>query len=674
MPRTRTQESREIAVATPLGEEVLLLRAFSGTEAVSTLFEYELELVSENHDIAYTDLVGEPVKVRMERGGDEPRYLSGIVSRFVQTGEGGVMSEYRATVVPWLWLLTRRSDFRIFQAKTVPDIIKQVFRDLGLTDFEDKLDGTYREREYCVQYRETDFNFVSRLMEEEGIYYFFRHEDGKHVLVLADSTTAVAAVPGYEEIRYKPFDAVQTDREFIHTWEVERQLQPGRYAHTDFDFKAPKKDLLALARATRAGADNSFEVFDYPGNHEKAADGEGAASVRLDEYQARLEVARGTSDSRGIAAGSKFTLADFRREDQNKEHLVTSTVIRARSDQFESSGLRDAGPIVSVRFTAIDAGQVYRAPRTTPRPVVQGPQTAIVVGKAGEEVWTDEHGRVKVQFHWDRASPGDENSSCWIRVSQPWAGKKWGGISIPRIGQEVVVEFLEGDPDRPIITGRVYNGENKPPHDLPGKACLSGMKSQTIKGGGYNEITLDDTAGAEKITIHGQYDMSTTVKHDQTCAVNNNRTSTVDVDDTETVGANQAINVGADQKLTVGANQTVSVGAAQAETVGAARTVGVGANDKLTVGGTQTIAVSGAISITSDAKITLTVGGSTIEIGPAEIAISSTAIKISGTTIESAAEASHKIGGAAVEIKADGAITSEAGGVNAVKGATVKLN
>ncbi len=559
MARARTQETRELAVATPKGDDYFLLRTLSGTERISAPFEYTLELLGGEDNTPYTDLVGKPMTVRLELGDGSTRYFNGIVSRFAQsTGEKGRV-EFRATLVPWLWLLTRRSDCRIFQGKTVPDIIKQVFRDLGLTDFEDKLDGTYREWEYCVQYRETDFAFVSRLMEQEGIYYYFRHENGKHVLVLADSTSSVKAFPGYDEIRYKPFDAVLTDYELIHTLTVERELQPGRYAHTDYDFKAPKRNLLTAAKATRAGAENPFEIFDYPGEFTVTADGEDMASVRLDEHLTRFEIARGTGDSRGIAAGCKFRLVEYRREDQNKEYLVTSTAIQASSDEFES-GAKEPRVMYSVAFAAIDATQLYRAPSTTPLPMIHGCQTAVVVGKSGEEVWTDEHGRVKVQFHWDRESAGDENSSCWIRVSQPWAGKKWGAINIPRIGQEVIVEFLEGDPDRPIITGRVYNGENKTPYPLPSMGTVSAMKTNTSKGGGgFNEIRFQDKKGDEQIFVHGEKNVDVRVKndtyewvgHDRHLVVKNDRFEHVENNRHEKVAGDHMEYIGKDRHLKV---------------------------------------------------------------------------------------------------------------------------
>ncbi len=638
MARARTQETRQLAVATPKGDDYFLLRTLSGTEGVSTLFEYTLELLGGEDNTPYADLVGKPMTVRLELGNGSTRYFSGIVSRFAQsTGEKGRV-EFRATLVPWLWLLTRRSDCRIFQGKTVPDIIKQAFRDLGLTDFEDKLDGTYREWEYCVQYRETDFAFVSRLMEQEGIYYYFRHENGKHVLVLADSTPSVKAFPGYDEIRYKPFDAVLTDYELVHTLTVERELQPGRYAHTDYDFKAPKRNLLTAAKATREGAENPFEIFDYPGEFTVTTDGEDMASVRLDEHLTRFEIARGTGDSRGIAAGCKFRLVEYRREDQNKEYLVTSTRIEASSDEFES-GVKEPRVMYSVAFTAIDATQLFRAPSATPRPMIHGCQTAVVVGKSGEEIWTDEHGRVKVQFHWDRESAGDENSSCWIRVSQPWAGKKWGAINIPRIGQEVIVEFLEGDPDRPIITGRVYNGENKTPYDLPARATMTTMKTNASKGGGgFNEIRFEDKKGEEQVFVHAEKRLDIRVKEKAYEFVTKDRHEIVAENHFEEIRKNRNLKVaeasnhevGKDHSFKVGGKHLIEVGGARSDVVKGDVAEEYKGNHAEKVTSNYYLKAQGIV-LESTTGITIKCGGNSVVIDSAGVTVKGSVVTIDGS-------------------------------------------
>jgi len=683
----RTQAFREVAVGTPLGEDVLLLMSFSGMEQLSRPFEYELELLSENHAVTFDDIVGQNVTVRLALSNGETRYFNGYVSRFVQAGSVGRLTRYCATIVPWLWFLTRMADCRIFQEMTVPDIIKQVFGDRGFDDFEDRLSGTYRQWEYCVQYRETDFNFVNRLMEQEGIYYYFKHEDGKHTLVLADAASSHDPFPDYEEIPLRPPEQALREGEHIWAWTIEHRVQPGAYALNDYDFKAPKKALWTKAEVVRKHAMATAVVYDYPGEYVEFADGEAYARTRIEELQAQHEVLEGQSDARGICPGCKFSLTNHPRQDQCREYLITSATYQLESNQFDSAGQASGGgPVYSCSFTAIDSKEPFRPPRVTPKPVVQGPQTAIVTGPKGEEIFPDEYGRVKVHFHWDRYGKVDEKSSCWIRVSQVWAGKGWGAMSIPRIGQEVIVEFLEGDPDRPIITGRVYNGQSMPPYGLPGKKVVSGMKSNsTPGGGGYNEMSMDDTQGTEKITIHGQYDMSTTIENDQTDIIHNNRTTTVDVDDTETIGSNQTVTVGADQSITVGGNQSLSVGSNQDQVIGANRSITVGGDETTTVSGSRTLTVGASESISVGASRSLVVGAAhSIAVGAnLDVSAAANTSMASGANTNISAGASIKItAGSSVTISAAGSsitigasgITLSTGGIITEQASLIKHN
>ncbi len=514
----RTQRHRGLAIGTPLGPDTLLLRAISGAEGLSSLFSYGLDLLSEDHAVDFDAIVGQNVTVRIECPKGGTRYINGLVSRFSQRRREGRLASYQATVVPALWMLTRTSDCRIFQEQTVPDIIKEVMKDHGITDLDDRLTASYREWEYCVQYGETDFNFVSRLMEQEGIYYFFEHQDGKHNLVLCDAPTAHKPFGSYAEVSYRPPRQASTDLEHIRDWSMQKAVRPGAFVHDDFDFKDPMKELetTSTAPASHLGAD--FEIYDYPGEYVEFGDGQTYARVRMEELAAAHEVVGGDSDARGLCTGYKFTLADYPRQDQCREYLLTSVSLNARSDQYDS-GDEAGGAFFSCSFSAIPYSVQFRPARSTPKPVIQGVQTAIVVGPSGDEIYTDKHGRVKVQFHWDRRAQTDEQpieaSSCWIRVSQPWAGRKWGGIFIPRIGQEVIVDFVEGDPDRPIITGRVYNGKAKPPYDLPTHKTRSTIKSNSSKGGGgYNEIRFEDKKGSEQIYVHAQMNEDERVEND----------------------------------------------------------------------------------------------------------------------------------------------------------------
>lgn len=656
-----TQANRRIELKTPLGADVLLLRSCSVHEQLGRLFQIELDLLSTDANINFDDIVGQNATIRVDIPNGDPRFFNGFVSRFVQTKHDGSFAHYHATLVPWLWFLTRSADCRIFQSTmpeppsdmTAPGIIKKVFSDRGFTDFKDGLiDKKYPKRDYSVQYRETDFNFVSRIMEQEGIYYFFEHKDGQHTLVLADSPSSHEPFPGYETIAYRSESKASQDREIISDWVITKEVQPGIYALNDFDFEKPKKALEAKSPIIANHAAASFEIYDYPGEYLEHEDGQRYATIRIEELHARHEVGRGQGTARGICTGSTFSLEDYPREDQNREYLITSTAHHFDAGDFESGAGVGGGEFCTCSFTAIPLGVTFRPDRITPKPSIQGAQTAIVVGPSGDEICTDPHARVKVQFHWDRYGTNDQNSSCWVRVSHANAGKGWGSMVTPRIGQEVIVEFLEGDPDRPIITGRVYNGDQKPPY-AGGQGVVSGLKSQTHKGSGYNEMSMEDTAGKEKITIHGQYDMNTTVEHDQTNTVNNKFT--------ETIKSDAAI--------------TVTEGKYKHDVVAGVADYHVGGALTEKYDTTQTTTVKGDILIESATKITLHTGSSkitmeangNITIDGVNIAIKgSSHVETKGATVDSVATAQHQTKGAIV--------LSEGTATNTVKGGMVMLN
>jgi type VI secretion system secreted protein VgrG len=625
-----TQANRMIAIETPLGTDVLLLGAMSGSEELGELFEFQLELLSEDPEIRSADIVGQNVTIRLVLGEQENkiRYFNGFVSSFTQAAAAGRLTNYQATVVPWLWFLTRTADCRIFQEMTVPDIIKQVFRDHGFTDFEDSLTGSYRTWEYCVQYRETDFNFVSRLMEQEGIYYFFKHDNGKHSLVLADSPSAHKSYPDYDQLKYHPTEEGVSGEHYVSDWTVETRVQPGLYALNDFDFKNTKKDLQARAKVTRQHASAHFEVYDYPGEYLEPSDGEDCARKRIEQLQGQYEVATAGSDARGISTGSTFTLADHPRDDQNGEYLITSVDYNIDAGEFYSGG-GSGGCVFSCSFTAIDASQQFRSAQITPKPSIPGPQTAMVVGPSGDEIYTDEYGRVKVQFHWDRYGKADENSSCWIRVSQAWAGKKWGAMYIPRIGQEVIVEFLEGDPDRPIITGRVYNGQVMPPYDLPGEKTKSTLKSNSSKGGqGFNEIRFEDKKGDEQIFIHAEKNLDVRVKSDRFETIGNNRHLHVVKDKSEYVENNRHEKVDADHMEEIGKDRHLKIKGKEAKEVGGSHSFTVTGdvieafNANHAEETAQTLSIKAlSVKIEGQLGIELKCGGSSIILTPAAIFI-----------------------------------------------------
>jgi type VI secretion system secreted protein VgrG len=618
-----TQAARALRIDTPLAPDALLLRSVSGQEAVSQLFRFQLELLSEDDAIDFDSIVGKNVTLHLQII-DSERNINGFISRFSQSGRDERFTHYQAEMVPWLWFLTRKADCRIFQHKTAPDIIKKIFDELGFKDYELRLYSSYRSRDYCVQYRETDFNFVSRLMEEEGICYFFEHDkDGaKHTMVLADDAAAHKPCPGQEKARCDFSPGSWHPDDVISDWRVEQEYRPSAWSHTDYNFETPSTSLMVTVKD-----DTGYEIYDYPGLYSKKGDGDQLGKTRLQETRAFKERVTGKSNCRCFTTGATVEVTDHYRKEMNQKWMLTAVYHQSTMGEAYGSGGTDEGFFYTNAFEGIPASVPFRPPRVTPKPSVQGCQTAVVVGPAGEEIYTDKYGRVKVQFFWDREGKKNEDSSCWIRVSYPWAGKNWGGIHIPRIGQEVIVDFLEGDPDQPIIVGRVYHAERMPPWALPGKKVVSGFKSDSTKGGGgYNEISMDDTKGTELINIHAQYDQQKKVEHDERVNVGRNRTESVGNDESITIGhdrnekvvnnetiaigVNRTETVGSNENITIGSNRTENVGASESITVALTRTRNVGVNEMVNVGAAQEITIGGLQAITVGASRAVTVGAS----------------------------------------------------------------
>jgi type VI secretion system secreted protein VgrG len=616
-----TQTDRALRIDTPLGPDAVMLRSFSGQEGVSQLFRFQLELVSEDDSISFDAIVGKKVTVHIETV-DAERGLSGFISRFSQGSRDERFTYYRAEMVPWLWFLTRTADCRIFQKKKAPDIIKKIFDDLGFSDYELRLQGDFHVRDYCVQYRETDFNFVCRLMEEEGICYFFEHADdgSKHTLVLANDGTSHKPCPHQEKARCDFTAGVWRNEDVISEWRLEEEYRPSAWAHTDYNFETPSTSLMVTVKD-----EGKYELYDYPGFYMNKGDGNSFAKTRLQETLAFKNRVSAKSNCRNFTAGSLVDVTDHYRKDMNQKWMLTAVYHQCTMGEAYGTGGTGESFFYNNTFECVPASIPFRPPRLTPKPNVQGCQTAVVVGPSGEEIYTDKYGRVKVQFFWDREGKKNEDSSCWVRVSFPWAGKNWGGIHIPRIGQEVIVDFLEGDPDQPLIVGRVYNAESMPPWTLPGKKVVSGFKSDSTKGsGGYNEFSMDDTKGNELINVHAQYDQQnrvnhderTSIGHDRTEDVGNNETITIGNNRTEKVGNNEQITIGKNRTEMVGVNETITIGSNRTENVGANETVDIaltrthtiGVNDMLTVGAAQEITIGAVQALTVGAARAHTVG------------------------------------------------------------------
>ncbi len=588
-----------------------MITSFTGEEELSRSFSYELELASTDGKIPFNDIIGQNVTVKVEAEPTGKRCFNGYVSEFVQIEDADQLARYRAKVVPWLWFLTRVADCRIFQEKTVPEIIEAVFNSRHFSQYELRLTGTYPPLENCVQYRETDFNFVSRLMEQEGICYFFVHKDGEHTLILADSLSAHDPCPECESASYFPWNL---GHEFagIRSWTRESRVCPGTFAHTDFDFKSPGKKLLSDASDPKQHKHADFEIYDYPGEYVERSAGDTYSTIRIQELQTGHQVFRGEADVAGLQVGHNVTLEEAYRDEDNRKYLVTRLHHEIHSTPFGSESA-PGRKFYHCHLSAIPGTVEFRPQRLTPKPLITGPQTAIVTGPAGDEIHTDQYARVKVHFHWHRHDKSDDKSSCWTRVSQHWAGKQWGAIHIPRIGQEVVVEFLDGDPDRPIITGRVYNGDNPPPYDLPANKTQSGVKSRSSLGGGtsdFNEIRMEDKKGSEQLYIHAEKNQDNVVENNETTFVGNDRTEdvghdetiTIGNDRTETVGNNETITIGVNRTETVGSNETVAIGAnfvhsvaaSETKTVASMRVHSVGINEAITIGAAQETTVGAA--------------------------------------------------------------------------------
>ncbi|HTU65327.1 MAG TPA: type VI secretion system tip protein TssI/VgrG [Steroidobacteraceae bacterium] len=662
-----TQAKRTIQITSPLGKDALLVSQFSGVEQLSTLFQFDLELVSEKGDLHVEDILGKDVTINFDLPSGAKRHFHGFVTEFSQGSYDRRFHQYRATVRPWLWFLTRSADCRIFQNKSVAEIFEEVVKPYGFTDYKLKLTGAANKFEYCVQYRETDFNFISRLLEQEGICYWFQHAEGRHTMMLANDTSAHEKASGYETVPYFPPDSPEAARKRDHLaeWSFSKSVLPGTFATTDYDFTAPKKSLAGNSSISKSHSRANFEVFDYPADLAKFESSETSrvAKIRVQELQATHMVAHGKGDAAGLATGYKFKLDQYPRKDLNIEYLVTGAKYLVTNDPLTAGGA-GAGAQCVVNVDAIDAKTPFRPARVTPRPTVQGAQTAIVVGKAGEDIYTDEHARVKVQFHWDRVGKSDENSGCWIRVAQTWAGKQWGAIHIPRIGQEVIVDFLEGDPDKPIITGRVYNGANMPPYDLPANKTQSGVKSRSSKDGSpanFNEIRFEDKKGSEQLLIHAEKNQDIEVENDETHWVGHDRKKTVDNDETshikgnrtETVDKDETITISGNRTETVGKDETISISKARTETVGDNETVSIGKDQQHSVGGNRTRNVTKDESITIGKKQDNSVG----DARTTSVAKDDSLSVGKKLTIDAGDQITLKTGSASIVLKKDGTIT-----------------
>lgn len=652
-----------MAITTPLDKDFLLLNSFNATEGLSQLYTIETELLHEEEEVSFQptivdpkEMLGANVSIEVRAVDGTSRELNGIVNRFTQGNRDTRFSYYNATIVPHIWVLTQKVQSQIFQQISVPEILKRMFEGF---DVKYELQRTYEPRNYCVQYRESDFDFASRLMEEEGIFYFFVHIDGKDRMVVADTPQSHPVCPTKNEVQF--FVNVGDDDDFIsvvNSFLSGYNLQTGKVTLWDANFQLPGKNLERQEMSVFTYGDNKkFEHYDYPAGYARKYDGvsnsggDQASELQkvfpdrdvttknwMESLDVEVETATGRGDCSSFHSGHKFTLKDHPNADLNKTYVLTTIQHSAHQNPAYSTGdpVREAY-VNSFTCIAFGSGKpCFRPQRVTPKPTVNGSQTAFVVGPAGEEIFVDKFGRVKVQFHWDRDGKMDSNSSCWVRCAQAWAGHNWGGMFIPRIGMEVLVHFLEGDPDEPIITGCVYNPVAMPPYKLPDEKTKSTIKSNSTKGGGgFNEIRFEDKKGSEQIFIHGQKDLDVRILNDrrewtgndQHLIVKRDRIEKIERDDHLKVIRHQQEEIGGDHHLKVTGNENIAVTGSRSVKVTGGYGEETTANRSIEAGGT--ILVKGtSVTVDATAGITLKCGGNFVTVNAAGVQIQGTMVLI----------------------------------------------
>jgi len=647
------------------GQPDFLFDAMQGTDSMSELSDYTVRLLHRSLQVDVQSLLGQSLTLTIQTAA-APRYINGVIARVALIGQEGEVDRYfvyEATVVPWFWLATHKKDFRIYQNQSVPEIIRQVLAPYGYA-FEFDLVENYKPRVYCVQYDETDFQFVSRLLEAEGVHYYFRHEQNQHTLVMSDDMARHRCVDGYEQVSYFTEDKLTLpQQDYMTHLTVCQELRPGQYATNDYDFTKPKVDLAASQRSAPGHDDQQGEVYEWPGNYADDPLGERYARQRMQEQHHARDIKTLRSTARGVATGTLFSLMRCPRTEENRQYVVLST----RYDLHENNYHSVASPEQATQngrrcvfdLTVQCATLPFRPPRTTRKPRTQGPQTAVVVGPEGEEIWADEYGRVKVHFHWDRYDNKDENSSCWIRVASSWASSNFGAIQVPRIGDEVIVDFINGDPDYPMITGRVYNAANMPPWTLPENATQMGFYSRSTPDGDYhtaNAIRFEDKKGQEQLWIHAERnqdtevendethwvgrDRSTTILQDDTLIVRHNRVESIEHDHTETVGQDVRYEVGRNRQEKIGKDFIHRVGNHRIQTTYADHVEEDGGSVEKTVKGHYTLDVSQ--NITNNARthtlqgferMVIKAPGGTITIDRASITLDSPTIYLKGHVV-----------------------------------------
>lgn len=608
------QASRIAKFETPLGPDRLALVGFECTEAVSENFEITIEVLGDPPVVDFDTLIGLNCTITYDTIEHGKRYFDGILTESRWLEKVGKKHKYEVTLRPWFWLTSFRRNCLIFHDKTAPQIIEEIFSKHSFAIFSNRLSRSYPTMEYCVQYRESDMAFVCRLMEQHGISYYFEHSKGEHKLILADEKSTFKTIPGGTRRYGSESRQHYQEKEHFDTWVPMRRFTANKVTLDDYDFKKPSAKLTAETSGNAEFEHGSLEIYDSPGKYVEQGDGDTYARVWIDRERAQDAHFQAEGNSVGCFPGGLFTLDEHPESSQNEEYLILRCTHVFGNQSYRSSEGTSDEEAYEGTYEFVRADKPYAPPIVTEVPRIHGPQTAVVVGNG--EIDVDEYGRIKVRFHWDRE--GDNSMPC--RLAQVWSGKDWGGIYIPRVGMEVVVQFLEGDPDQPLVIGTVYNSDNMPPYPLPGDKTMAGIKSKTVSGGGYNELVFEDKAGSEKIRAHAEKDLETTVE--------NNETRDVKMMRTTDIGVNDTLNVKSILKIDAGAMVKVNANAMIELTCGAA---------KITM---------------LPALTTITVGGSSITLTPASISINSLAVDISSPAIKMTSVVHDITGSAAVTIKA----------------------
>ncbi|MEY4590479.1 MAG: hypothetical protein RL497_2555 [Pseudomonadota bacterium] len=611
-----TQDNRLMAISNfGLGKDAFLATDFTGNEFLCGLFQYEVEVLSDIHDLTPEKVVGKRGTVSIQN--EQKRKFNGFVrSLTMGETEGHDYRRYRLVMVPWLWFLSKTQGNRIFQNKSSKDIITKVFSDLGFNDFEFRGCAT-APREYCVQYGESDLNFVLRLIEEEGFIYYFKHTDAKHQLIISDSFHAPEKLPE-TNLEYSQGSSIQAH---IFSWNRNYTFRKGAWTLNDYAFKTPPKDLKTSSKTVSNFVDNKkYEHYEYAdlGLHDQGS-ASGRAKKRLEAEEVGRDLTNASTNCSSFFAGGTFKVAKHSHASEKGEFTITEIQHFITEHSYFQEGGNTSN--YENHLVCMPADLPYRPALTHPKPVMRGPQSAIVVGPQGEEIYVDEFGRIKVQFIWDREGKKDENSTCFVRVMQIWAGNTWGASFIPRIGHEVIISFLDGDPDKPIVTGSVYNGDNRPPYESKTQSGIKTRSTKTGTGANYNELRFDDKKGSEQVYMHAEKDFDSVVEHNQTRQVGNDRSLTVGHDESTSIGNNRTESVGNNESITIGNNRDKSVGKNQTESIGVNKTISVGGNHTesiggkvvIDVGGTHTESVTGNITISTDGNFSETVKGTYTE-------------------------------------------------------------